>query len=553
MRSLLLTFVCLPLWGAAFGQGWDRMYQVSPMSSYTAVTQAPNGNWFFAGMYQQSTFPLSFSFPVILREVASNGQVLGEWTFAVPDNEATHIGDLMVLDDGSLILSGYMSYNCDLSPVVGYARCLLDGALLWDRSFAMGPLNDAAQNDSLLAFLSDGGVLFTDHSGDSLYTTTFHPIPFTRRIVATDQGFVVSGYHGAQSLFADGALSDSLVGVHVEDIIQMPAGTFLALTTDSVLELSANLERTGIGVQVNGYEPRGIAYEGGAVYVHTVDSLFSFTPGLVPLGHVAMDQPWEPTGLMNEIVGYWPRVVAFSDEEVMTAGSYACGVSGTASRSMLLNGTPSDLAMDVALTNLTVDSLIYSGSYGTAWTRAWLHNEGDAVLTSVTLNHVLPIVICGWNADSQAYDTLALAPGDSIKLAFGPFDLYEPFFQGDSLDICIWAARPNYRLDREPLDNEVCIGMAIDVTTGSYGPFGEGPHTLFPNPASGQVMLLPDVPQHGSFDLTFYDLQGRIILRRSMSFAGAPLAIDISGLNSGSFILEVVQADHRSQHRLVVE
>ena len=529
------------------------MYQVSPMSSYTAVTSANNGNWFFAGMFQQSTFPLAFSFPVMLREAAPNGQVLGEWTFAVPGNEATRISDLMMRDDGSLILSGYVSFNCDVSSVAGYASCFLNGSFLWERTFAMGPLNDAAQNDSLLAFVTDDGVLFTDHSGDSLSATAFHPSLFMKSITTTEQGFVVSGYHGAQSIHANGALSDSLVGVHVEDVIQMPSGTFLALTTDSVLELSANLERTGIGVRAIGYYPRGIAYAGGAVRFHTVDSLFSFTPGLLPLSAVPMGQPWEPTGLMNEIVGYWPRVLAFNDQEVMTAGAYACGIQGVASRSMLLNGTASDLAMDVALKNLTIDSVEGTYLYGTAWAHVWLHNEGDAVLTSVTLNHVLPIVICGWNADSQAYDTLALAPGDSIELAFGLFDLLEQFPQGDTLEICIWAARPNYRLDREPLDNEACISVPINITTGSFSPLRESPQALFPNPASGQVILRPDMQHHGSFDLTIYDLQGRAILQHSMSYSGAPLTIDISGLNPGSFIVEITQEDHRSQHRLIVE
>lgn len=182
----------------------------------------------------------------------------------------------------------------------------------------------------------------------------------------------------------------------------------------------------------------------------------------------------------------------------------------------------------------------------------WLVNLGSIPLTSITLNYTIQ-EICSVYGTSQAYDTLALAPGDSIQLGFGPFSLNEYLWQPDTLKFCVLSARPNHRIDSDPIGNKVCAGVPFNITTSSSDRISEQSPALLPNPAMASVTLHPDLPYHGPFDVAFLDLQGRTALKRSMNYTGGSMRIGIEDLKPGVYIVEIAQAGHRSSHRLVIE
>ncbi|MBK8497548.1 MAG: T9SS type A sorting domain-containing protein [Flavobacteriales bacterium] len=551
MKPVLLLLLCIGLSQGICAQELEHATQSSLSSQYSAVALGTNGNWFLAGNHQQVTSFL----PSIIREMDSAGQIVGEWSYSIPGNDVTEVNDLMARADGSMILSGYAKPSCDVGIEVGFVSSFFQGTLQWQQ-FYSAPVRHIAQNDSLMALATSDRLLFTDLFGDSLYSTLFPLWDFPRRVCATDQGFVAMGNFGARGVLPDGTPSDSLLDAQVSDMIQMPGGSLLAVTVDSLIELAPDLQRTGNGVRVVGYEPRRVAYSGGFVRVHTLDTLFTFTSNLAEISAIPTDNPWDWTLFILNGVGYLPKAAEFGNSIVMTAGASQSGAYCAACRSLPLDSSPTQLESNAELRNLTVDTLSYTIESwwvsGTASARVWLHNLGDTPLTSVTLN-ILTQSFCGLEGHSQSYDTLALAPGDSIHLDFGPFSYHEFIEPMDSLVLCVWAARPNYRIDREPLGNKVCTSIALDPATGSLDPTRSEFPILFPNPAIGQIVLRPNLPQHGSFDVTFLDLQGRAVLKRSMNYTGTPLRIDIAGLTAGVYIVEIAQAGHRSSHRLIVE
>ena len=541
-------------------QELEHATQTSLYSRYGPTALGTNGNWYLAGHFQQSTW----SFPYFIREMGPDGLILNEWFYGAPPDTSINVNDIVARPDGTLLLIGTKGV-CDVWGPAGLIYTFDNGDIHSQRIYPSLGLSHSAANDSMLVIAATTGLLFTDLFGDSLNWTQFPPSELPARVCTTEEGFVGMGYFGARSVLPDGTFSDALLNVSVHDMIQLQGGSLLALTTDSLIELTSSLQRTGTGVRIiDNVGPRRVAYAGGTVRVHTMDTLYSFTPQLVQLGAIPTHNPWEPSFVWSPIAGYWPGTVEFADTIVMTAGAYISGSSAAACRSFVFDAPAPQLVTDAEMKDLTVDSLTYTLNYdpnffssasGWAWVTAWLHNSGDAPLTSVTLNHRLG-AICGLDGYSQSYDTLALVPGDSIQLEFGPFYFYESFWQANTIDdlaLCIWVARPNFRIDREPLGNEVCTSVSIDFTTGTFSSSGTTLPAIFPNPTKDQVMIRPDLPQHGSFGVTFFDLQGRAVLRRSMIYVGGSMRIEIEDLRPGVYIVEITQADHRASHRLVVD
>lgn len=548
MKYIPLLLLCLGLSNGLRSQELDHATQNSLFSSYSAVEKGANGNWYVAGYYQQSYW----SFPPFLREVAPDGQIINEWTFSAGGDELKIINDIVAQPDGSLLLIGWGGV-CDVWGPTGFIYSFENGVIQSQHSYPSLGLAHAVQNDSLTVIAATSGLLFTDLAGDSLRWTPFPQYELPYRVCRTDEGFVGMGGFGARNVLPDGTMTDSLMDVSMDDMIQMPGGALLALTMDSLLELTSDLQRTGNGVRIIDYfGRRRVAYAGGAVRVHTKDTLFSFTPQLVQLSAIPTGHPWAFNGF--DPLGYWAGPIEFTDEMVITAGWYVTGAYGAAFRTFPLDVPSTELETDAELKDMTIDSIsstiTSSSASGVVTVSAWLHNSGDALLTSVTLNYIVDW-ICGQGGYSQSYDTLALNPGDSVQLELGPFNFYEEFWQpAPQWDLCIWAARPNYRVDRDPVNNEACA--LIDFTTGMSASGSKSP-LFFPNPATDHVMLRPNLPQHGSFDVTFLDLQGRIALKRSMNYTGELLRIGIEDIKPGVYIVEIAQAGHRSSHRLVVE
>lgn len=555
MRFPVLLLSALP--SCLSAQVFDHTIQTTRFSTYTSTALANNGNWFFAGIHQQGTW----SFPGILREVDQDGHVIGEWQVGQPLDGTVTIKDMIAQDNGSLLLIGHVSI-CDVWDPVGLIYSFDNGEISLMHSYPSMGFMDAARNDSLMVMAANTGILFADHSGDSLYWTSFPTSIPVNRVLPTEQGFVGFGSQGCRAVLTNGTLYGPGLDVPLRDMIVLEDGRLLALTMDSLLELTPGLIRTGNGLRIIDYDgPRRLAYAGDAVRVHTKDTLFSFTPQLEPISAYPTRHPLIAYDWL-ESTGYSPIDVVFTDELVMTAGFYGAGFSATACRSFPLDALPDEIATDVELYGLSVDSIHISTSYsptlisyvaGTAKVSAWLRNDGGIPVTSISLNHKL-IATCGANGFSQSYDTLNLAPGDSIQLQFGPFGFYQPFLQAsisEEFDLCIWAAQPSYRVDRNPLDNEACFPITIDFSTGQFELIRPEQILVYPNPASSFVMI--DLEAAGSVRLALTDTQGRCVHQVTTEFGGSALPIDISSLSPGTYILEVVKNDHRSTHRLVVE
>lgn len=546
MRALLgiTAFILLPIVGAS--QGIDRSYQTGLLSQYRAVVPGYDGHWLFAANLPEDN---SFFQPAALREIDGDGEIVNAWDLSVPWNELTFVEDLELLQDSSVVVAGATSPGCDFGPFQGHVRLFAHGAELWQRTYAVGGFSSVASNDSLLALLAYDGLLLTSHTGDSILLADFGNI-YPGSVQRTDSGFVVMGYGGAAHVSPNGAIMASITGVNISDMRQLPAGGFIALVSDSLLELSSELLRTGNGLPVPSSVFRRILVNQESYYVVTNDSLYTIGPEIGTASTIALLNP----------EGFYPQDACLRNGELNLAGYFSCGVVSAAYRTIQIAEGPPVIDADLAVTNMVIESAEYTlftggigqaAISGTAMVSFWLVNRGQVILEHATLNRIVPYAICGFSGNWEARDDLSLLPGDSMQFDFGPLYLYQVIANSGPTDvsICVWGADPNRRLDRDHSDNEACATFTVWVGVEELSDASS--FTISPNPSNDHVRITHFLT--GRLFLTIHDSQGRTVSQKAFGATQSPVDVDVSSLEPGLYILTLSnERDVLTSQRLVV-
>jgi hypothetical protein len=97
--------------------------------------------------------------------------------------------------------------------------------------------------------------------------------------------------------------------------------------------------------------------------------------------------------------------------------------------------------------------------------------------------------------------------------------------------------------------NTLVTSLPVDKVNGIKLEDISSQVSLFPNPADGSEIILNFQNQQGEKQITIMDLSGRVIFTESR--IGSNLKIDISGLNSGLYLVEMRSGETRAVKKLV--
>ncbi len=556
MRYLLLLAFVAPFYSDA--QPIERCSSSTLGSWFTTAARSASGTWLLAGgTYDE----WSYQFPCFMQEFSPTGELLQEWPVPGNGEEVVSVTKLLPRADGSCIAAGGLQPICDTGGEFGSIWCLQNGVSLWQHTYGIHRFYSAAKNDSLLVFLSSGGLLFTDHQGDSLRTTTFPVGTSNNTVINIIDGFAVCGNTGIHKILPDGQIGAIVQNMNVRDLVQLDEGGFIALTSDSIIGLDGGLNRNGNALPFTTLGPRYLRNSDDDVFIIALDTLHRTTPDLDWITGTSLGRAWQTYFFAPGYgYGFTPSDATVSGDTLMIIGNYRSQVPNAAFRTYSTTQLDNTLPTDAALHDLRIDSIPYvQGSINLQcelYGRVWLLNMGTTTLTNVILNYTYPYAICGTSGEFVRYDDLLVAPGDSIALDFGPLEIYIPSYYentADGYEMCFWANSPNNRVDRDPSNSFSCTHVLADLTLTLNETAASGDDRLYPSPTSGRIYWSGSFNAKQSISFTFMDMQGRTALEHTVAPSTGPTTLDISDLASGTYIVTIVQGDKRSTHRLVVE
>ncbi len=239
--------------------------------------------------------------------------------------------------------------------------------------------------------------------------------------------------------------------------------------------------------------------------------------------------------------------VQTNDSQLVSVGYFNSGAVGAAIRTQPRIGSPPPLDMDIALTGLSIDSVQLSYTtlpngvmfQGPIWLHGWVKNNGDLQVDHLTLDQVLPYGICSPAGYNYPYEGLGIVPGDSLYMAMGPFAVYSAETANPNApthrNICIWAASPENRLDRNVADNQGCVVLLIPLGVDELQATAR--LKVYPNPAVDHVIVELPEPIGPSLAWSLTDLMGRKVSASMQVTGERAIRMDLRALAQGSYVL----------------
>ena len=545
----------LPLFGLAIGsqaQVFDRVHQPGLEGRYTGATYSLAGDWVAVGYRPYNN---SFFSTASLVRVSATGETLEEHAYAVPGYELTMLTCVAELGADTFLVAGTTSFGCDFGPFLGLLMAWHDGAPLWSRTYGgedgWTEFGLMAVGDTTVLLPMSDGMLVTSLDGDSLtwVQTGWSSI---RSMRAVGGHFLVAGYAGLQRFEQDGAPAGNWPDAVLFDVAGHPDGGYVAVGQTGVMRFDAELQPVGpvvgLDLQPDGGH-RSITWADDRFIVMDDSLVHQLDADLTVLVTFAAGHP----------DGYGPMTSLVANGTAFTAGSFHCGASGAAMRTMGLDGEQPSNVRDIALHTVTpfdVAYTVYPGSMityvnGTFHANAWLVNHGADTLHQATLNQLLPWGICGPAGATYPLDDLSLAPGDSAWITQGPFYLTAYVDTGlteAEREVCLWAASPEERMDAHRADNEGCATITLFLSMEENDPLRSV--TAYPNPFR-EVITMDGLPPGQAVQVELRDALGRVVQDWDQAASPGTQVLHLSGLANGPYLLRVRVGSHQRGLRLL--
>jgi len=526
MKLFLVTFLCFTGYiQPAIGQFYDHAIQHELQSTYVDIVQLANGNFACLDIRHQNGGPGRVE--SLLVEIDQFGNVLSEDSLTNDASEPELITRVEQLSDGSLVLFGTQA-PCDVIGFVPvHLQRIMNNQVIRVDTFSVWGFPQVVFSDSLIAVWGQDSVVTLDHNG------IFHaqlPLPnaSTRPALLEGQLLWLDNV-GIQVVQNSGTISDSIAIADVQGVERMPNGNLLCITSDSLLLLNDSLDRTGISQPITP----------GAPYLWSgFDTLVAVSTGntlTLTDQHLNILQ----TSVLNHAPGWATRDMYLEDTTVTFAGASTTFQAKAASiRNFSVGGTSNALTHDLELGVMNVDSIEYSISYppgsgialvdGSYWATVNVVNTGTSTLNKLTLNDHLPFGFCEVLANTYHFENLNISPGSDTTLSAGPFFVYDtaPASGPASVDLCIFGAAPNSRLELDLTNNESCGSASIPVNIGELAETWSG-LTLFPNPCSD---ILQYHVEDANARISIHNASGKLCLQ-----AGNEGLLNVSKLPTGIY------------------
>ena len=118
-----------------------------------------------------------------------------------------------------------------------------------------------------------------------------------------------------------------------------------------------------------------------------------------------------------------------------------------------------------------------------------------------------------------------------------------------------WASLVFYPTDQTWYSNPnaASIQLGLDGFENSLSDHTLGGIQCFPNPSKGYVQITSDQILNGKSNIQVFNIIGESIANYEFDNFGTSIDLDLSHLNSGSYILEIENENKISRHKLIIE
>ena len=465
-------------------------------------------------------------------------------------------GDVVLLPDSGLLHVG-LADNCDYyGPESRVRRYAPNGTVLWERIITplqSYPVTMAAKGTiNHVAVASQDSVYVMDMDGNSVggfYVPTLN----IQKIRWADDStlFMVKGTNNLLRVnFSGTELVSAIIGSLVSDM-HWDGQQLFVLTNDGVHLFNMDLTPLGqaalLGVDWNSQ----FVVSDSSLYVNTASGLFQ----------VADDGSSALLFAGPALPNLTTTGCAVRNGTVLSVGN--TNISGRSTgiiRTLSMTGEAVQHDQDVEVL-LQVDSTwteFLGGWY--PWNKraditGYVVNHGSDTLRSVVLSMWIsvPYILCDHFANRIDTTGLALAPGDTVALPFGPVDVALGLQQSEAMapgEICIVALAPDHLADREPADNLAC--GTFDFTLGVMDPLRQTSLSLAPNPAVNTCVLSGLAALGAPVQLHILDLTGRMVSVRNSIGSIHNLELDVSLLAPATYLVVAEGRNSRAMATLVV-
>lgn len=539
----LFLFVTISF--CANGQVWERAYQPSEVIHLQAALPVGGGRWAVTGQIQFGSSLLS----------VLNGDGTLAWEQTDEYFTGQGLGEVVMLPDSGLLHVGIYD-GCDvIGPDSRVRRYAADGTVFWERTivptFTYPPTMAAKGTIDRIAVASSDSVYIMDLDGNSTGGFDVQSPDISKISWAGDSALVM--IRATNLIFVDlvgTVLASTPIGPMVADMHWNGQELFV-LANDSVRRYGSDLVLESIAALPDLDLSSRFTVSENTLYVGTPQGLYQ----LAANGDPTFLFPWPALPNLST-TGY-----AVRDSAVLAIGhTNTSGRSTGIVRTLSMMGDAPQHDQDVEVL-VQVDSTwtqFVGGFY--PWNRyadltGFVVNHGADTLRSIVLSMWIqvPFQFCGPPTNRIDTAEIALAPGDTLSLPFGPVSvqLGLQWAQAEGAgEVCIVALAPDLLADRAPEDNTACV--SVDYVLGVEEPLRKVSLTLAPNPAINTCMLSGLGALEAPVRLTIMDPTGRIVAEQFNTGSSDNTQLDISGLPPATYIISAEGVRSRAVLKLVV-
>jgi hypothetical protein len=547
LPALLLCFCLLSISAQTPG---DHQFQFQFSNTLREWIKGPDGAWFGIG-WTESHPGYPRALPFVLKWDAQSDSILWKKEVPMPLAETMHDVALLPSPDGGAFV-GAVYDGCDYSTKDGVAKLGPDGSILWVKHTEIE--NDYYAKKVWLIPYPSGRFLFHTNAYQIEYDADGvlkwkDPVPFDWNGVAKRNtgGYLVYG----NKKIATTNLFLSIIPVPFSDnilhAIQLPSNAWYFLGETKIFATSSSFFIVNQKSLPN-LTPWSKIYEVEGNY---------WVTGENPAGEAVLMQI-DPGTL--EVVGTHISGANYRIKDIPpVVTSKGVWLSGDCNfernQTVFLNAVPKTSPVltpsrSASVTDIRLTSIPYVSPQSNCWppnaafrievgpVYAMVKNTGPETISYFRVN-------CSFNRCSficEGYDQYSVAfeepldPGESVELLLFDDLILTGQAPAPLLNLCIWTALPDERIDAKPEDDRLCKEFSVTVSDNEPAT-ADARVRIFPNPSITSTTFYMDGSNEDAFVLTLYDVAGRQVAQEQ--FVGKTWTLEHGSLPAGLYIYHI--------------
>ncbi|HLG35744.1 MAG TPA: T9SS type A sorting domain-containing protein, partial [Bacteroidia bacterium] len=500
----------------------------------------------------------------------TSGNLVWERNSPVLSSERAVVSKLDFSPDGNLVSSGYEMPICDVTMNTGVVQKLdLQGSTVWVKTFQQPfSIPDFYSFGNGLQVLSNNSIRVSagkavyhlKDNGDSL-TVSYFPLSIVGEIHQTPDGYLLLACDsGIVKCDTAGNVMDTLRFNRPVNNIQIPSQTEYFFISNRILYKtnaqliiidSLNLQTTFTAI-------KNVRHDNGRLWVlgkknvsgndiasvEVFDLNFNAVSSHIYSGFNGSD-------FLPEKIIIQPDHYVFAGHE-KTKQSIHCFMKSFEKT----NHTTNNFNNDAGVISMRSDSsyaIHYIASIYNVHINVYatVKNFGIAPLNIVHLNAMIfPMGICLPQVYYNAFQSLNLAPGDSMEFYLGWFHTQANLIASNNFYTqCVWTSSPESKMDVNHSNDTLCTAFLMDTIIGIKELSYENDFNVFPNPCSNLTTV--SSTQSPIEFIIIFDVFGREIYFEHPEYEVRNQTIDLSKWSNGFYMIKVISRSREKVIKLV--